>query len=907
MKKFFRFFLLSTLVLSAAGFVGCGEDAPVNNNGGGEDPQPSTKASLEILSVEADYMEAKAILKSSNCTEYAWKLLSPDQPMTETLTVFFATAEAKGQTATLADGNTTLSLDGLSPDTEYVLYVAAKTNKGAFYKDILSKEFKTKGVGATEEGLTYIAPSYEGFSVYVNVPQTVIDAKNMLRWQVVDAFTYYTHTIAMQRSDAFALLSNGGNKSVGEDTMLVLDNYTAYERDENGNVIYYETDDGELVPAQVFDEIVPGQLSYFLIGEFEWAKEGEVLGLPAGYNIYLFNEYDWYMAGSLTDYESQKQYWTGYYERHIYEAKKPELLEAKSVITIDNERANDARITITPEEGVQVYCYWIVPNSLYLQVSDILNADGDSDVDEDWQWFITSYAAVFEGAKQSPDQNNDGKPDAVQFQLSDSFYEEAAPTPGVPYHIFVTSIADSGKKQSFSHEVLVLPDYTLPKPEVVVTPVPEKTTESVVCFNVKVTNGVGYTAKYFCDSEKNWSDAMGQGYRAEDLLNSYGAYFAPEDVAKMNTPEGYDVVIGEDAPFSYDELARIVVRVTNAEGQSNDINDAMAEVRTKNEPAKEPVDDAYINRMLGDWTISAEVMTSDGKSWVKQSEPVVSTVSIMNEITYSEELFEEFLKGFMSVQKDEQRGYWAEYKAEADRINLNLKNQNRLLCVGFDLFHPDNAFKGALDVAMPWDLFTSKTYSCVVTTDVFKDFGPKWYIDIAQDGSMVMPMNINVFGSLSDWYDDYTYYMIAWNSDHNYYLYNNPATNGYLNFPVEISADGNTVTISPVEVDGLTYYPTPVVDYYGQIQAESIVASKITLTRNSGAALLSTPSAGNRSLTSVEGVGQQLPDLKAKRCYSRSLLPENLKPMVKPYITKVKVSAPSSMEEIIENTRNRMK
>ena len=905
MKKLFHFFLLPALVLSVAGFVGCGDDPSVNN-GGGDEPKP-TETTLEIVSVAADFLEAEALLKSNNCTEYAWKLLPAGEQMNESVIVFFATAEGNGQTAALVDGNNKLSLDGLSPDTEYMLYVAAKTNKGAYYKEILSKEFKTKSVGATEEGLTYIAPSYDGFSVYVNVPQTVIDAKNMLRWQVVDAFTYYTHTIAMQRSDAFALLTNGGNKSVGEDTMLVINDYTAYERDENGNVIYYETDDGELVPAQVFDEIVPGQLSYFLIGEFEWAKEGEVLGFPAGYNIYLFNEYDWYMAGSLTDYESQKQYWTGYYERHIYEAKKPELLDAKAVITIDDERANDARITITPEEGVQVYCYWIVPNSLYLQMSDILNADGDSNVDEDWQWFITSFAAVYEGAKQSPDQNQDGKPDAVQFYLSESFYEEAAPTPGVPYHIFCTAIAENGKKQSFTHETLLLPDYTLPKPEVVVTPVPEKTTESVVCFNIKVTNGVGYTAKYFCDSEKNWSDAMGQGYRAEDLLNSYGAFFSPEDVAKMNTAEGYDVLIGETAPFTFDELARIVVRVTNAEGQSNNIETAIAEVRTKPEPVKDPVDAAYIDRMLGEWTISAQVMVSDGSSWVKQSEPVVSTVSIMDEITYSEELFEEFLKGFMSVQKEQQRIYWAEYKAEADRINNNLKNQNRLLCVGFDLFHQDNLFKGALDVAMPWDLFTSKTYSCVMTTDVFKDFGPKWYIDIAQDGSMVMPMNINVFGTLSDWFDDYSYYMLAWNPDNNYYLYNNPKTGGYLNFPIAISEDGTTITISPVEVDGNTYYPTPVVDYYGNIQAESIVASEITLTRNSGAAVLSTPTAGNRSLTPVQGVGKQLPDLKAERTYSRTILPENLQPQVKPYITKVKVTSPSSMEQIIENTRRRMK
>lgn len=907
MKKFLHFFLLSAMLFSVAGFVACGDDSTEGDN---ETPKPVTETTFEIVSVEADFLEATVTLKSSGCTEYAYEVkLKSDAVSAPAVTVLFATAESEGRTAALQDGTTTLVLDtpALSPSTQYVVYVAAKTTKGGFYKQVLSAEFETKSLDNTTEGLNFIGSMYDGYALYVDMPQSVKDAGNALRWHTVDVFTYYTHTVAMARSDAFALLTNGNNKFLYDDTMLVLDDYNAYERDEEGNIIYYENDLGELEAGQIYDEIVPGQLSYFIVGEFSWAEAGEVLGWGAGYHIPLFDDYAWQMADYPTDAASQKNFWSGYYDRQIFEAKKPQPMEQTVQLVVDNEMANNARITLTPDEGVQVYCYWVVPNSVYLQVADILDADKDGNVEEDFQWFITSFAALWEGAKQSPDENNDGKPDAVQFQLADGFYEDAAPTPGVPYHIFCTAIADNGAKQSFLHETIVLPDYTLDAPEVVVTPVPEKTTETTVCFNVKVTNGVGYIAKYFCDSEANWSDATGQGYTVDNLLYSYGAYFSPEDVALMNSSEGYDVVIGEGAPFAFDELARIAVQVENLEGRKSEV--VLAEVRTKPEPKKDPVDPAYISRLVGDWTISAQVLVSEGESggWVAQAEPVVSTVTIMDQIAYSEELFEAFVKGMMSVQQEQQRGYWEEYKAEADRINLNLKNQNRLLCLGFDLFHADNTFKPALAPATPWDLFTSPTYGASETVDCFRDFGPKWYIDVNPDGTMYMPLNINVFGTLTSWFDDYDYFMMGWNPENNYYLYMDMATAGYAKFPVTISEDGNTLTIEPIVYNGNTYYPTPVINYYGNIQSESIVGSAITLTRNNGgaAALLSTPTSSQGKLVSVQGVGEPLPDLDAQHVYSRSRLPKELKPLQKPYTTQVKLNIPTSMEQIIENARRR--
>lgn len=908
MKKFLHFLLLPAMLFAVAGFVGCGEDGPESN-----DPEPKpqpTEASLEIASIVTDYMEATVTLKSEACTEYAYEVAKKADAKAPIATILFAEAEGAGRTGALSAETISFTIDrpALSPDTEYVLYVAAKTQQGAFYKEVLSQEFKTKSVGNTKEGLNYIAPSYEGFALYVDVPQSVVDAGNALRWNVVDVFTYYTHTIDFAgRSDAFALLTNGNNKFIYDDTMLVLDNWSAYERDANGNVRYDETDDGELVPATVFDEIVPGQLSYFIIGEFEWAEAGEVLGWPAGYHYPLFDEDAWYNAGASSSSEDQKRYWEGFYDRQIYEAKKPQPMEAKVNVVVDNEVANNARITMTPEEGVQVYCYWVLPNALYLQVSDIINADGDSDVEEDWQWFVTSYAAMWEGAKQSPDQNNDGKPDAVQFNLSDSFYEEAAPTPGVPYHIIVTAIADGGAKQHFTHETIVLPDYTLPAPEVVVTPVLEKTTESVVCFNIKVTNGVGQIAKYFCDSEAMWSDAAKDGYDATSLLLSYGAYFSPSDVTAMNSPEGYDVVIGQGAPFNFDELARIAVQVENLEGQKSPI--VMAEVRTKPEPAKTPVDAEYIERLVGDWTISAKVKTTQKNAlgevvWVEQQDPVVSTVTILDQLTYSEAEFENFVKDLPSKGQEEQRVYWTEYKAEADRFNLNLKNQNRLLCLGFDLWHSSNEMKGALELATPWDLFTHPTYSVKQTSDIFRDFGPKWYIEVNADGSMFMPMNMTVFGALSDWYDDYTYYMVGWNTAKNQYIYND-MMGGYAKFPVTLSQDGNTITISGYNYNGDMYYPTPIVVAYNEVQTETAVISEITLTRNAGVAPLTLSANSDGKFEPMVGNGEELPALEAQHLYRRTSLPENLKPISKPYVTQVKVHVPSSLEEMIENSRRR--
>lgn len=50
-------------------------------------------------------------------------------------------------------------------------------------------------------------------------------------------------------------------------------------------------------------------------------------------------------------------------------------------------------------------------------------------------------------------------------------------------------------------------------------------------------------------------------------------------------------------------------------------------------------------------------------------------------------------------------------------------------------------------------------------------------------------------------------------------------------FPVEVSADKNTITINPLSYNGDTYYMNPGRYYYGSYQLSSRIIAPITLTR----------------------------------------------------------------------------
>ena len=112
------------------------------------------------------------------------------------------------------------------------------------------------------------------------------------------------------------------------------------------------------------------------------------------------------------------------------------------------------------------------------------------------------------------------------------------------------------------------------------------------------------------------------------------------------------------------------------------------------------------------------------------------------------------------MEREEVDALYAEFKTEVDEYNAMLKSQNRLLCTGFGF----QETKHDLDFNSPFDLFCSDSYNGYDNESMIWDCGPKWFIEINQDGSAVVPINQNRFYPLTT-SGYYTYYLAGYGAE----------------------------------------------------------------------------------------------------------------------------------------------
>ena len=114
------------------------------------------------------------------------------------------------------------------------------------------------------------------------------------------------------------------------------------------------------------------------------------------------------------------------------------------------------------------------------------------------------------------------------------------------------------------------------------------------------------------------------------------------------------------------------------------------------------------------------------------------------------------------MTKEEVDALYDEFKMEAEAFNARVRGQNRLLCLGFG-YDTDDADTPQFPSITPYELFCNPEYSSYDVASLFYDFGPKWYLQIAEDGSVTAPFNSNRMYPLQAWTDN-IYYLAAFNS-----------------------------------------------------------------------------------------------------------------------------------------------
>ena len=811
MKKFSYYFMLVVTMLSC-GFLMTACD---------DDDDESVVPTLTVSFVEATATSAQFAVDAKNISECAYLVKESNETNVPANDIIFAKGTHFKVSGLQAD---TIVVPELKPNTSLVLYVAAKIADENLLPNVESVAFSTTDF---TEPVTVVERKYDGFTVHVKAPESVVANKNAVRF-TRGILPFYNMLKMQGTTDAEMLLSNGG------DERSTTDNVT-YTFDEAHSIIV-DPDTGE--EYEIDSPIVPGEPSVFLAGEFTYGESP--YGWGEGYYTPLFDEDKWFEemggGGMLMSYENDPMYekelsfWTGYHHREIIVAKEPAVLNGSIKVDTLELTANNASLRFTPDENVSTYCVLVLDDALY---NDMIMPMFDNN-EKYLQWFTTSYMAFSQLGAMSFSG-------VTEFNL-DEFFEEGFVQPEFKFHVLITSLGNaSGTAQSFQHLEIVTPQRTLPAPTVAVTEIKNpdgNQTPYEVWFNVKTTSDVKLTkCKYVANYERDCEAMFGKGYDAASLVESNGNPFTEEEVALINSPEGFNLRFDSRA----NATTYLIVTGYNDEGLNSET--IIGKSRSEAVPAAEKFDSPYFKGLVGDWTASTTIARYDyeTQTWVADEAPTHFKVTIGNDLACPETLPEDIYALYEGMSKEAVDQLYADFKNETKDYAQRLEDQNCLLCSGFNMTGDP---KAELEFKTPYDLFVSKDYSGYNNEALFFDFGPKWFLHVTKDGKVSAPINTDYLAPMSNWKTKYgqrqSCFLVGL-SESGFVGTPNPDEvdkSKWASFPVEVSEDMNTITINPIVIDNgvgeaKSYYPSTVSLSYGQARPVGgcMNVSAITLTK----------------------------------------------------------------------------
>lgn len=755
----------------------------------GCDPKAGAPFSFTIGSYGPDYIELAVTCDVP--VEMAYVITTSSQNMSNPAVIF-----ATGTKVNVTSGEKVRITEDIVQDTEYFIYAVAKLDAQNF-SDIITATVKTEKYNF-DEIITVLDTYYDGFKVHITVPQEVKKAKNALRYTSSSLAIYNKVRNMYGETYAGMLVTNGGahTRFIKNDSTLVYTDENIYELDEDGNPIIYELT-GE--PIDFHDPMVPGEPVVYLIGEFAW---GDVKNMGFSFGgIDPDTGFNNDMGYFVPQCEKGTDNWYGSFQKKEFMIDSPSPLEAEVKIEISDISPIDAMISIIPDEEVYQYTYSVVDAATYNALLALLD-----NREELVQWYITSYIAFLElgvSAESGP----------IQFNAMSGFTEPLQADS--KYYVLLTAMGDEeGATQRFYKQEFRTAAKTKPAPVIQVTACPvdrDKPYEAL--FNVKAPNGDLTGAYWACNYRREWQLLLNQKWTYEDILN--GNYsFTSDEIALINSPEGYNVSF----PTLDGETSRLVVYGCNDEYTFNSISEtdvnekAVADYTAPYAKAVAPVSSPFFDALPGEWTATATLRATEyvDENPVKYNHTHSSKVVISNAApevpaTLPDYVYDIYNTGNNPVGREEVDDMFAELKNLTDLFTENrVVNQNRLLCTGFlDFDYYDDP--GRLDMRTPYDLFTADNYSSIDVPQLLNDFGPKWFFQIASDGSIYIPFNAEYLPPMHNW-PGYPFYVAAYCVENNVAF--STTNENVKGFPVEVSDDMNTITIKPIVLrgeDGIDY------------------------------------------------------------------------------------------------------
>lgn len=838
------------------GVASCVEPVP-------DDPKqddPTEESLLEVDVKSVGQTSAELALNIKNLTEIAYVV--SEEEGTSTQAVIFATGKKVEPTAT------SVTVTDLDANKTYYVSFAAKIDNANYYGDIVTVDFTTSDY-TFDKMLTLVDKEYQGYKVRIKVPEEVKNdpKKYGIRYNFGSVLDVFMTKYEMGRTWAVSLMENGhgcmGWQETQRDTTVYIHPWNQNRQNPDGSY-YIDPDTGE--ELMLHTPLAPGEPYLFIAGQYRYGHLDETgwgwsygdESKDWGYYIPLWDEEGWIaengdfpMKSNLIFDEAsgsvitgEEKYWednsfgeNGTLQVLYFKTKEPELLETDFEVVVDNVSPIDAQVSFLADENTYVYSYVICNDAMYnTLVNDLLLGH------EEWmQWLVCSYY----GMRQLyfPTMQGSAQVNARDFN-------------GVPldaenlYHILVTVTGDeNGSRQKFIHETFETVAKTMQAPVINVTAVEDGENEYIAKFNVKAPNKDVVRAYFAADYKREFQMEANSDVDYKTLCQNA---FTSEDLQAINSDEGLEVQINS----TDGQITRLAVLGYNAEETPNDLYSpekkgkpcaSVADCKTKLLDMVPRVNSELFDVLEGEWTASAQVMMReyDSNNQIQQYRQKISfKVDIMNTVE-TPALTQDIYDLYESMGHSNQAcdAFYEDFKREAEMFNnYRLTYRNRLLCIGWDDYDP-YANPSRLAAKSPFDLFTWDEYSSIDNAQIFYDFGPKWYIEIDQDGNAFIPFDQWETPPMTNWQNS-VFFMSAYNVDTNH-GYKSEVTNAAgevimpAKFPVTV-VNNDKVVIGGVQApitdapgaETYTHYPNAI-GGWGEYDASLLrpIVTEITLTR----------------------------------------------------------------------------
>ncbi len=812
----------SVMALLAGLFVSCGPQVtpePDDPDKPIVDPNDSTVVeekpyvgdfALEVKNVAADYVEFLVTAPSE--VEIAYQVVAEE--MVTSPAILFK--DTKNSTfATVTPGQTLTVKENVNQDATQYIYAAAKLDDKKYSK-VVEVEFTTPSY-QFEELITIVETYYDGYKAHITIPEDTKARGHAIRAASMPLAWYnlMKSSQGMASIDLQAIASQGDPYSGhmfddstfvwNDDNVVLLDKFGEPVVDENGEMF------------DIHNPIAPGEPTIIFAGECRYGSK-EDFNAVVGY--YQPERDSW----SVPYYDRATQTWLGAFQKKEFFTKEPTLCDATVEVEIPEDEigVTDAMVYFNMDDDVARYFYMILDNSTYNQ---LLNTYMDGH--EEWfQWFLTSYIAFYEWGV---------------FPETESGYTNAAAgfveplTGDETYHVLVTVMGDErGATQRFIHETFRTKEKTKPAPVIEVTAI-ETGDPYLATFNIKAPAKDLVGAYWACNYAREFELMFNAKYTYPDILK--GNYtFSSEEMAQINSDAGLELSF----PTLDGEVTRFAAYGCNDEYTFNYINDekegqGWADYHAPMAEKKTPVTSALFETLQGEWTATATISAKErleDESIVSYKVEHSSKVVISDEAPELPETLDPYVYSLYSKQtKEDVDGMFEELGYLTDQFTeYRLEGQNRLLCNGFIDFdyykNPAKGEIGRMDYRTPFELFTATNYNSVDIPMLIYDFGPKWFMEVLEDGRVIVPFNSTYMPPMHNW-PGYPFYVGAVAGEYAVI----DATTEIPGFPVEISADGNTITVKPIVAGGENCYMNAVGMSPNGLEIIATVVSEIVLTR----------------------------------------------------------------------------